>query len=271
MYKKTIILGAIITLSVSSCRKETEVDRDTSTASDNSTAEMIFNEVKNITDAAAGGTLSNTGYRSAWDTISTGCATIIHDTTTNPRTLSIDYGSTNCLCADGKNRRGKIMVSYTGPYRQAGTVITHTFNNYYVNDNQVLGTKTVTNMGTNTAGNLYYNIDVNGQINKASGGTISWTSQRVREWIQGSSTMNILDDIYLITGSGSGTSANGNSFTVQITNPLRVELICPRIVSGTIVVTPSNKPARTLDYGSGACDANATVTINGNTYPITLW
>ena len=30
------------------------------------------------------------------------------------RTLTIDFGSTNCLCPDGRYRRGKIVVVFTG-------------------------------------------------------------------------------------------------------------------------------------------------------------
>jgi hypothetical protein len=39
---------------------------------------------------------------------------------------------------------------------------------------------------------------------------------------------------------------------------------------GVLEHTPSGKAMRTIDYGNGACDDQATVTINGNTYTITL-
>lgn len=271
-YIKSIVAGSLfLSLFATACKKEKEVDNDTGSASDNNLAESLFSEVKNITDAAATGTLGSTGYKASWDTTILGCATVIHDTTVSPRTLTIDYGTTNCLCGDGRNRRGKIIVSYTGAYKAVGTVITHTFDNFFINDNQILGTKTVTNMGLNTSGNIHFDINVSGSIVKAGGaGTVTWTSDRDREWIAGSGTPTLLDDVYLITGNGSGTRANGTNFTVTIVNPLRIELICPRIVSGTIDIVPAGKPTRTIDYGSGSCDNQATVTINGNVYNITL-
>lgn len=267
----SVLSIAALALVLNACRKEKEVDKDTSVASDNNMAEYAFNEVTSISDAAANGYLVFTNYKSEMDTTVLGCATIISDTTVSPRQLIVDYGPSNCTCGDGRTRRGKIITTYTGRYRDAGTVITHSFSNYYVNDHQVTGTKTVTNMGLNGSGHPYYNIYVNGSVIKPSGGTITWTSTRVREWLQGYTTLTLADDVYLITGSASGTNAAGQSYSASISSPLRIELTCPRIVSGTINFTPSGKPTRTIDYGSGACDNQATVTINGNTYTITLW
>lgn len=41
-------------------------------------------------------------------------------------------------------------------------------------------------------------------------------------------------------------------------------------VQGTFDLTPSNKPTRHIDFGSGTCDDIATVTINNHTYTIHL-
>src|SRR5262249_32088485 len=131
--------------------------------------------------------------------------------------------------------------------------------------------KTVTNEGHNSSGNLHYAINViTAIITLPTGQTIVWTSQRDREWIQGESTLLIFDDVYSITGSASGTDQNGNPFTVTITNPLIVKVTCPWITEGTLSITHGSLPTATLDYGDGTCDDQATVTINGNTFVITL-
>ena len=198
------------------------------------------------------------------------CATVTIDSVATPHTITVDFGASNCLCSDGRYRRGQINISYSGHYRDAGSTHTITFTNYYVNDNKIMGTKTVLNNGRNTAGNLTYSITVNGSIEKSSGGTITWNSNRTREWIVGESTPAWNDDVYLITGSASGTSAGGTSFTLNITSALRKEIGCRHFVSGSFALTPSGKAVRYVDYGTGACDNTATVTINGNTYNITL-
>jgi hypothetical protein len=79
--------------------------------------------------------------------------------------------------------------------------------------------------------------------------------------------------MYSITGSAFGTTAGGTSFTSTITSPLirNMAIGCRRhFTQGTIEHTPSGKATRYIDYGTGACDDQATVTINGNTYTITL-
>ncbi len=269
-----LFVVAAIGITISSCRKKEEKDNDTSASSDNALAEITYNDVNNIADEASTGSLSS--YLSTNDdadkSVLSTCATITHDTVSVPHLLTIDFGPTNCLCSDGRNRRGAINVSYTGRYRDSASTHTISFTNYFVNDNQILGTKTVTNNGHNAAGHLVYSVQVNGQIVKAGGGgTITWTSSRQREWIAGEGTPTWLDDSYLITGSASGTSATGNSFTASITSALRKNIGCRYLVSGTLALTPSGKATRYIDFGSGACDNQATVTINGNVYNITLY
>lgn len=283
---KMILVSTIVTVAIASCKKEEEnnnnnsnsnTSSDVTVATDNSLADGIFNDVQNISDQASRGNLifyspqQPIGQKGEADYGKSSCATITHDSISNPRLLTIDFGTTNCTCNDGKNRRGKIFVSYTGLYRDSASVHSITFEDYFVNDNQVLGTKTVTNKGHNSNGNLHFSIEVNGQIIKANnGGTISWISTRDREWTQGENTFTWLDDVYSITGSGSGTTANGTSYTTTITSPLVRALNCHWFESGIIVITPNGVAPRTINYGTSGCDANATVTIGSTSYPIIL-
>jgi hypothetical protein len=280
MKTNRILLTSLLGLSIAAvmftgCRKDEE-DNDTSTAGDNAFAEAAFNDVTNIADEA-GFSGSVSSYRiGSSDALLSACATVTFDSlnTADQDTLHINFGATNCTCNDGRARRGEVLVYYSGHYRDSASTHTIAFNNYFVDDNQVLGTKTVTNNGHNAAGHLTYSISVNGQIVLANnGGTITWTSQRQREWTQGEGTLIWSDDIYSITGSASGTAANGHSFTVSITNPLirNMSIGCRRhFVQGTFDFTPDNKPTRTVDFGTGTCDDIATVTINNHTYTIHL-
>ncbi len=266
-----LTMVGIVSLSTSCKKDEQQVAYDTSAAADDAFAEGIYSNTTNIADEAYDN--GSGGLKSGDETnqFLSGCATVTLDTTVSPRELTIDFGEENCLCQDGRYRRGKIIVTFTGRYRKPGTVITHGFDNYHVNDNHIDGTKVVTNMGPNDNNNLYYTIEVVGVIYKANnGGTLSWNASREREWIEGVFTKKRKDDVYLITGTASGIRPNNQTWEREIVNPLRVELNCKWVVSGTMEIQPEDKPLRILDFGTGECDNIATVLINGVTYTIFL-
>jgi len=281
-YSATCLLAA--TLFITSCKKEKQnevQDTDTQTAQDNSLAEETFNDVNNIANQAVeNGSLSTYRLSENPNGILSSCATvtITPDTAGTGGTVVVDFGSTPCFCNDYRFRKGIINISYTGMYRDSGTVIEITFDNYYVgrdtsNMYKVTGTKTVTNRGHNTAGHTWFSIHVNGNLLKSSGQVLTWNSDRQREWTAGESTTGLLqwgDDEYMITGSVNGTGFNGNSFTLTITQALHVALNCRWIKDGKFSLDISGKPTRFVDYGSGSCDNDATVTINGFVFNITL-
>jgi hypothetical protein len=260
-----------------SCNKSenTSSTKETTEASTDVLAETTFDEVQEMADLAY--EMKTTVLKSINDDDNFGdhfgdCATISLDTTVMPRVLTIDFGTENCLCRDGKYRRGQIIVTFNGRYFMPGTVITHGFNDYYVNDNHVEGLKTLTNEGFNEDGFIWFSIVVNGQITLAENGNkITWSANKSRTWIEGMDTpRRHRDDVFLITGSATASNSNGSGFTRLITNPLRRELSCRWFVSGTIEITPVNRPFRVLDFGDGNCDSLATVTVNGETYTIIL-
>ncbi len=273
---KYLTAVAIVGILFASCKKKTqdETDKDTTASSDNALAEGTYNDVHNIADQASAGTLSSYLAPSTSNEkgLLSACATVVIDTAVNPHTITVNFGATNCLCNDGRYRRGIVNVSYSGHYRDSASTHTISFTNYFVNDNQVMGTKTVTNNGHNSSHHLTFSIQVNGTIIKANnGGTITWTSTRTREWVAGESTpWNWTDDEYLITGTATGTNALGNSFTAATTSALDIKMNCHYIVAGGFQITPSGKATRYVDYGNGTCDDQATVTINGTVYNITL-
>lgn len=265
------LLVVLLLLLSPSCSK-TDQDEDSNVVKDQNMAESLFSEVKDMADEAwlASSKSGKSGEQTDWVILGP-CATITHDTLVNPHLITIDFGTVNCLCTDGKYRRGIITISYSGKYRDSGTVITHSFNNYFVNDHQLLGTKTVTNNGLDSNGYLSYSIVVAGSVIKPNnGGTITWNSTRTRTWIAGSSTLSWLDDVYLISGSANGITASATSFTMLITTPLQKNIGCKHFVSGVLEITPSGKPVRIIDYGNGTCDNIVTLTVNGTSYTIYL-
>jgi len=261
-----------------SCKKE-QSDDDTSVASDNFKAE---NESDRIWDAINSSAYENSIYKveDASFALLPSCAEVfldtIPDTITGEKSITILFDTTSsqgCMCSgwDNKYRKGEIKATWTGQYRDAGTVITISTHNYYVSGDKYDYMKTVTNNGLNGAGHYTYGINVSlANILFTDGTTMSWTSQRNREWVEGQSTLTPLDDVYSITGNAEGVSRAGASFTASITDPLIIAVGCPYIKQGTIEITPDGKPVRILDFGTGSCDSQATVEINGVVFNIVL-
>lgn len=190
---------------------------------------------------------------------------------TNTRTLVIDFGSQNCVGRDGRSRRGKIMAVFTGQRFKAGSTITITLQDYYVNDNKITGTKTKT----------YVNSDkMLVAVQQASittpKGTFSWTADRTIERTAGGGTWQLSDDVYLITGRSEGVNRNGVTFNTVIEKPLKrvMTLQCMRhFVSGTVKTTTERGHTIALDFdptGGEPCDKIAQLTVNGHSRLIDL-
>jgi hypothetical protein len=271
-----IITGLLLitgmTFLYTGCKKDEPENKntDTSAAVNNAMAEAAFDNATQWSDQAmAGHSLKST----LTDTVFMGtCVLATLDLTAVPYSLVIDFGPSNCLCNDLKYRRGKILVNFTGSYWEAGTVINYSFDNYFINDNQVVGTKTVTNKGRNSQNHLWWETVVSGSVIKANnGGTFTWNSTRQHEWSEGEATLFAWwDDVYLITGTASGTNVDGKTYSINITSPLKKKLNCEWLQSGILTLQVQDQPLITLDYGADICDNLATATVNGQSYTINL-
>jgi hypothetical protein len=258
---------AIFILGTHSCSKDKTTTTpnttatQTSMATDDALAQKTYDDVQSIANEA----MSSYSKLNVLDSVFLGnCATITLDLTVMPYKLTIDFGTTNCMCPDNKNRRGKIICTFNGAYSDSGTIIRDSLDNYYVDDNKVEGVRIVTNLGHNIAGHPHFSVLTTGTIIKANnGGTITWQHSGEREWVAGYDTFTWLDDEYLIYGSTSGTAANGQSYTLTIDTALDVKLNCKYITAGVLTFHAAGIPDVSLEYGDGTCDNVAVLTVSG--------
>lgn len=255
------VLPLLALLVIVSCRRD-EQEYSTYSARDFAQGERLFGDIFEVMDEVAAET---SGIRGS-DCIDN----IVLDTLSWPRSMLIQFGDDDCEGTDGLVRKGDLFCSFTGRYRDEGSVITITPQGYTVDGFSVSGVQTVTNMGTNNDGNLWFEVVIEDATFSPPGNgyTVSWESNRQRTWVEGDQSGWWIDDVYEITGSGSGVNRNGKAFTVQITQPLRMEVLCPWIVSGSLSLTPEGSVTRSIDYGNGECNATANLVVNGNTYVI---
>jgi hypothetical protein len=237
-------------------------------------ASELFDEVEDLGDEAVD-YLDNSSAKSTYDFETANyyrlspCATVTrtygHDTVN----VVIDFGDTNCLCNDGRERRGKIYINHYGFYWGEGDVeIQFQFQNYFVDDNQLIGTRNVYRY-MNEFKHRVSEIVADGAIVLAeNAGTITRHAEHVREVIEGSETHYKYDDVIQITGFSNATLADGTEITCEITTPLirKNEAGCFKyFVSGVRTITQGEEEI-IIDYGDGTCDNLAEFTKNGETY-----
>lgn len=298
--------GLIAVLFITGCKKkdqqqEEQPDTSYSYVQDHNQAEIYNNDIGNIgMEAKENGTLSN--YRVTGNTYVGGitaapCATVTLDTAA--KTFTVDFGTTPCTCLDGRQRSGKLIYNYSASTngakwpRQPGFSISCTSQNYVVDSYTVnIINRTHTNttpLGFNpSTTNITWTISANIQIIKpstAGGGTITWTATRNKE-LTNTSDPTVYDPsgnypiawnkvILRLNGTASGTTASGVSYTATMSNLIWDATCTPDPIlrprrhpfkSGTITFTPSNKPARVIDFGNGSCDFNVCVSIPAYSY-----
>ncbi|PKQ70482.1 hypothetical protein [Raineya orbicola] len=257
----------VVSLAFVGCRKKQEPLFDQSSV-DNAQADAQFNDLDNIVSDVM--LENNNNLRTTDEGISErtlrfrNCGIVTINAVT--KTIVIDFG-TGTTCNDGRTRRGKIIINYTGGYMTPGSVITTTTQDYYVNDVKVEGVKVVTNV-TQPDQVPTHTVSVrNGKLTFPDGTTFTWQTDRVRVWQQGYGDLNPYNEVIQITGTASGTNRRGVNFTAEITVPIVVKTECwlqgiRKPVSGVYVVTSENAQ-KTVDFGNGTCDRIVTVTITG--------
>ncbi len=273
--KFTFLMAASI-LFFTACKRGTTDDNYLSNdddrigyASDASRIEFANNDVIALADQA--GILYNAEYIRKSTSY---CATVAVDTMNSPHTLIIRFGNQNCECADGRTRRGSIVISYNGRYLDTNQVHTITYNNYYLNDNRISGWVKVTRVDTTVVGDWYYKVQVNDSMNMNPGDPINskfivWNGNLLRRWVGGSATNERSDDYFSVSGMATLTRPNGHVFNFNISTPLQFGIGCDFAQSGVVNVT-GYTGNRVLNYGTGACDAAAQLNVGVHVYQLTL-
>ncbi len=191
-----------------------------------------------------------------------GCAVVtVTPATGFPKTMQIDFG-TGCSSPSGVFRAGKITVVLSDSIRRSGSTAVMTFTNYSVNGFKKEGTITWTNTSTATVKSWQRKVE-NGKITGPLGNY--WLHSGVVDIVQtaGSTTpLNLLDDVFSITGNNTVTNAAGRTRTGTILTALQKKTVCNNIDMGTIKIQGPNHFA-VIDFGNGTCDNVATISIDG--------
>jgi hypothetical protein len=144
------------------------------------------------------------------------------------------------------------------------------FDNFYVDNIHVEGEYTRTRTWTNANGNPEAETQFDFTLTWPNGDSAVRQGTRTREWIEGYDTRTHTDDVFLITGNWHIERRNGDEYDITVLTPLRREMSCTWIVSGTMEII-KNGARFVLDFGDGTCDDEATLTLpNGQTRTVYL-
>ncbi|MBL7729289.1 MAG: hypothetical protein JNM68_16455 [Dinghuibacter sp.] len=190
------------------------------------------------------------------------CATVtITPASGFPKNIVIDFGA-GCVSQNGVVRKGKINVVLSDSVRRPGSTAVMTFDNYFVNGFKKEGTITWTNTSSGATKSWSRKVE-NGKITAPDGRY--WLHSGLKNVVQtaGASTpLNLLDDVFSITGNHTVTNAAGNSRTATITEALQKKTVCENIDKGKVKIEGASHYA-IIDFGDGTCDRVATISIDG--------
>ena len=254
-----------------SCTNENNVATDaslTTTATDEAQAASLSDAVVSNVDNYVN-TIADNGYTGALfvkgEVEAVGPTITIDkkDSVNFPKVITIDFGTTGFIDGRGDTIKGKIIITVSDRIWKTGATKTIKLIDFYVNGNNVKGSKSIVNNGLNAAKNPSYTTTVSDTIIRVDKSTIIRNATRTRERIDNNGTPKIFwDDKFSITGSTTGVNAKGVAYSVDITSPLIIYNNYPFFVKGTVTTTTQTRTA-VLDYGDGTKDNKATLTING--------
>ena len=266
-----LFLAGAFLAGMTSCSKDTKDVTSTdalSVAQDDALADNLFDDALAETDevnleADANG-FSNDALKSAY---LTGSRTVVvdkPDTVNFPKKITITYQ--NWVGPNGREKNGTIYITVNKRWMRAGYVRTVTFENFSINGYKIEGTKTISYLGlVNAKPTITVKLE-NGKVITPGGKTIQHQREITRTWENGWQTpLWIWDDVWFVTGSGSGVDRNGFAYTYTIKEALQFHVGCPWAKAGVIEIVIEGKKTITIDFGDGTCDRKFSVTIDGQT------
>ena len=269
-------LTVLTTSCIQTVTESVSVPTLTGIAEDETQAALISDDIDNELDTYVSDSFLNNYIDSTSTkilTIKTAGPTITIDkpNTVYPKTFTLDYGTTGTTLANGNILKGKIIAFVKTRMKLKNSTRTISLVNFSENGNTIKGSKKITYL-IKSAQLPYWLISVKDTITRTDGSKIFWNSNRQRVLSGNNGTPLIYsDDIYSISGSSQGVSANGTPFVLEIRNnyPLVIGGNWPFYIRGLTSLTIKNGNIA-IDYGIGTTDKTATVIVNGETSTYTF-
>lgn len=284
MKTKFLLIGTCIILtSFMSCNSDEKTNDGTATAISNDeiiTNSKIDASIEDVTNIAedqftAQQNINNKAEGPIKNFLPS-CATITTVLTNNTWTKTIDFGVEGCTLENGNSVKGKMVISFANDFSASTQTINYTFEGFYHNGKKLQGSKSIVRTKKATVLQaevhpvLTASIDLT--ITFDDGSVYNRKGTLTKETISGYNTwFNWEDNVSVVTGSGTTTFPNGDTFSAEITAPLEFNAICKNsfALKGILSITKNGANA-IVDFGNGDCNTLVTITRDGVTAEIDL-
>lgn len=271
------VFPAVMLVALSACNNENENPSTTEqaqTVTAEADAEAAFEDIDDLTEVAVEQASATSGGRVMEgpddDRLCEGVYSREGDRESG--TITLDFGD-GCPDKKGNIRKGKIVINYEGHRFEPGSVAVTTFEDFSVNDVEVEGIRTVTNISESIDAPPVFSITLaGGQLTWPDGTTASREAEKTvfiyRE-------PNPVHDVLKVLGEASGINKRGIGYEMMITDTLVFKRECRALkrgripVSGVKVIETEHKTI-TVDYGDGNCDGDVEVIVNGESESVTV-
>jgi hypothetical protein len=275
----------------SSCQKNTSNDTDYSNESSvHSDDQSRFSgEMDGVTDDADNALDATPGFSGRGDQIQICGATVVVDTMSNPRTITITYNGLNCQGT--RTRVGVVVISMAQGvrWRNPGAVVNVNIQNLRIT--RVSDNKSITINGTHTytnvTGGLLINLPTLGTITHtvtSNNMSVTFDNNTQRTWQVAKRRVFTYNNGIVITGTGMhtdgaitgiaewGINRFGRTFTTAITQPLIVRQDCNfRLTSGKVEHNVAGAFNAIVTFGLDSAGNPTTCPGTGTYYMKIVW
>jgi hypothetical protein len=196
-------------------------------------------------------------------------------TVENPKgEIVINFGG-GCVDPNGNERKGKIIIRFSGRKFQPGSVVVTRFDGYSINGIALMGVRTHTNVTGSMASVPRFRVQlVDGKTVWPDGTEATREHCFLREWVRNMTNPTL--ELMVVGQCGSeefaaqGVNRRGKAYKMKILEPIVYKRGCSIAVKGIKQIMDESGKVIVVNYGDGTCDRVITITSNGNTRKVDL-
>ena len=200
------------------------------------------------------------------------CASVVVDKENNTKTITF---SNECEGKRGQTRSGTMIVTYSEIQGEIGSFREVSYDDFYLNGVKIEGTRRTEILSTDENGSKTMRTRLNDGKMIYQDGTFKTKSAEMTRYIH---VENNKKQYTTLSGSKSGVSTEGVSFSMEITTPIKFVYDCfgegqrkrGKVPVQGIKVTNDGSQIITTDFGDGTCDTLVEITKDGEVETVDL-